>query len=56
MPPAPSLPVAAPSGEAPAADEVGPEDFWQTEPGGDMYKGPRNDQGQAHGHGMLKFK
>ena len=36
--------------------EPSPEEFWQTEPGGDMYKGPRNDQGQAHGHGMLKFK
>ena len=54
---APALPPSAPPpAAADAEDGLGPEDFWQTEPGGDLYKGPRNDKGQAHGHGMLKFK
>jgi len=32
------------------------EEIWVTEPGGDQYKGPRNEQGQAHGYGALRFK
>ena len=58
MPAKPAPPPAPPPAAAPAADEPVTdvsEEYWMTEPGGDAYKGARNDANQAHGKGMLKL-